>query len=354
MIDMTQDNLEHRIDEGEREMFERLQQIQDTESSSSGGTIPEFIEHEYTIKSGTYDVDHHILVHEKGTLIIEKGTVLNFDKDIGLFIGTRMEKGGTLHVDGTADEPVIMKKKDDSWNSEWYGITIEHSLNGNLLSNVNIKGAKKEQGGGIYIHQSKLRLENGTINYCEARQGGGMYNEDSEVEVYTSNIHDNKSDVGGGIYHNGSVLKAINSNISSNNAQNGGGGIFISNAKGELGHCNISKNDAESWGGAGICTENSRVKISFSQITENKTEGWGGGLSATHRSYIELEGVNIEKNKAHFGGGMNIDESTVEDISILSRSSILNNITSDPFHISNNIFGEHVSGRYIERWNKTI
>ena len=104
-------------------------------------------------------------------------------------------------------------------------------------------------GGGIYIENSNMSLNNCEIIGNKAKGGAGIYIQDSSFKINDSYISENKiknSDI------EGCVGK------SQTNVNVAGGGIYIQNSEGKLYSSEITKNKADE--GGGIYIKNYEIK----------------------------------------------------------------------------------------------
>jgi hypothetical protein len=287
---MVEDNLEKRIKEDENQVVERLKLLKNSK------TIPEIISGEHTVYPGTYDIDHDITIKEDGILIIKPGTTINFYANRGLYNGREGGalisdgNGGQIIVQGTKSAPVILQAK----TLTWQGVTLELTKKNNTLKYVTIRNAKKEKGGGIHTHDSKLDLEDCTIEQCEAISGGGIYNWGSEITTRKTILKDNiAKEHGGGMYNGESGIVMFDSHVLHNQAGNSSGGI-----------------------------ENnfSDIKIETTEIKSNQAK-YGGGLN-NYKSTIRIINSIVEENIANKGGGVYIHQSKLIQFGV---NSIENN-----------------------------
>jgi len=96
------------------------------------------------------------------------------------------------------------------------------------LEGMTIRGGSADEGGGIRISRSLVRLLDCHIEQCEASTGGGIYVEDSTVGIESSHVRDCQAEVvGGGIWFrqttSGLNLTVVDTEITENQAQSGAG-----------------------------------------------------------------------------------------------------------------------------------
>ena len=145
-------------------------------------------------------------------------------------------------------------------------VVLEENSVFNMHGGV-IQNCKGKYGGVSLKNGSRFIMEGGTISECEANAGGGLYATNS------SKITIKKGTISG--------CKAVNGY---------GGGLYAAN--------------------------NSTVTIEGGTISECCTTsdiGMGGGLYA-YSSTITISGGTIEKNGAIYGGGVALNNSTINPI----------------------------------------
>lgn len=315
---MEHDSLEHRIDEGEKEIFERLEQLTNYDS------IPDVITGRYTISEGIYKIDHDIHVRG-GTLNIDSNVTLEFGEGKGIYVYQGKLWSGEIHIGGTIERPVILQ----SSAAFWEGLTITNSKRYNSIHHAIIRKAKKNNGGGILLNDSRLIFDNGIIEDCEAStgggicadnsilqindsifqrnsamHGGGVYNEHSETSMTRSKIIDNAATMcGAGICNHYSRVSIKSSLIGKNTQSIQGGGLNDYRSNTQIEDTIIKDNDAKE-GGAMFITEKSQNKTFRSTITANKALSGGGGVYIKDNSTIMLIESNIVENEGGTGGGI--------------------------------------------------
>jgi len=295
---MTEDNLEEIIKKKNTQVVGKLEEkrLKKIELEKIGG-IPEVITEDYIIKSGIYSIDHDIRV-ENCKLTIEKDTTINFSTDKGIYIGMYShDNNGQLITQGTSAEPIILQARISSWK----GINIIYSKKENNIKHTTIKDAKKEKdGGGIYLTNSILYIENSTIERCKTTNyGGGMYITDSEIKIYNTQIRKNSAKWGGGLYSSNSEINIENTTIKENQARdNQGGGVAAYKSEIRITRSSIRKNSAHRGGGISIL--DSTVTIDDSTITNNCAED-------LLKEGFSIEGY-IDKGR---GGGIDNDKSLI-------------------------------------------
>ena len=169
-------------------------------------------------------------------------------------------------------------------------VVLEENSVFNMHGGV-IQNCKGKYGGVSLKNGSRFIMEGGTISGCEANAGGGLYADNSIVTINKGTISGCSAGAGGGLYAtNQSTITINNGTISKCKAVNGyGGGLYAAN--------------------------NSTVTIEGGTISGCTTSdaGMGGGLYA-YSSTITISGGTIENNKATYGGGVALNNSTINPI----------------------------------------
>ena len=169
-------------------------------------------------------------------------------------------------------------------------VVLEENSVFNMHGGV-IQNCKGKYGGVSLKNGSRFIMEGGTISGCSASEGGGLYAEDSTITINNGTISGCTAGAGGGLYAtNQSTITINNGTISKCKAVNGyGGGLYAKNY--------------------------STVTIEGGTISGCTTSdaGMGGGLYA-YSSTITISGGTIENNKATYGGGVALNNSTINPI----------------------------------------
>ena len=166
-------------------------------------------------------------------------------------------------------------------------VVLEENSVFNMHGGV-IQNCKGKYGGVSLKNGSGFIMEGGTISECSASEGGGLYAENSTVTIKGGTISRCSAYAGGGLYADNSAVTISKGTISGCSASNGGG----------------------------LCAENfSTIEISGGTISGCTTSeaGMGGGLYA-YKSTITISRGTIENNKATYGGGVALNNSTVNPI----------------------------------------
>lgn len=157
-----------------------------------------------------------------------------------------------------------------------------------------------KQGGGFYVSEFSLLIQNCTVVNNSAVWGGGVYVEaKAELTVVDSQIINNTAERGGGIDINQGALKLTNSTVSNNVADTYGGGIRFAFLSSELAGAKINNNVAKY--GGGIYNDGVDVTITDSEINANSASDGGAAYNA---GTLLLDNVDLISNGAANGGAV--------------------------------------------------
>jgi hypothetical protein len=215
-------------------------------------------------------------------------------------------------IDGSGTDP----------NTILDGLTIAY---GNANSNY-----PNERGGGLYIADGNLWINNSIIINNEASIGGGVFSSDSSPifinSAFISNIATSAFGTGekggGGVYANGGNPSFINTTFTENsvnctNSVCGGGGLynFTSNSTILNSVFNGNTVSGSQWysGGGGIYNYNSNLLIGNSMFTSNSLylDGYESGGGAIYHRNGQSQIINLiffdnfawDEGSAMFNGG---------------------------------------------------
>ena len=178
------------------------------------------------------------------------------------------------------------------------------------VKNLTIKEGNGVNGGGVYISDGELILDNVVVTENSARDhGGGIYVTRGRLEVRGDSeiSHNTAGDTAGGIYSNISSVSLINTEVSENETSAGGGGglYFTSDDFGFVLSIMTStfKGNKARLDGGGIRISNSFGNIVRSSFTENAADD-GGGIKS-YNTTLNIENTTISTNTARVGAGLN-------------------------------------------------
>ena len=192
-------------------------------------------------------------------------------------------------------------------------------------------GSDGTPGGGIYVDNGTVNIQDGVIAANRGSSGGGIFFQNGTLNIsggaVTGNWVNSGHDNGGGIY-----VKSGTLNLS-------GEGYVTNNYK--ACDCNDCRNDVNNThGGGGIALANSSVmNMTGGYVTGNYSGLAGGGIYAGffgHNVGFTMSGGTIAGNCAELGegGGLRIAGGTNGVIQATNKVYITNNITN-----SNNDWG---------------
>ena len=246
------------------------------------------------ITAGTYTVEGEISVEAGDTLVIEPGTVFNFQGHYKFIIN------GWLFAEGTEADSITFTAADTS--EGWHGIRFIDAPDSSRLS--------------------YCVLEYGRATGSEPDNGGGAINCQNSSPVITAcTISGNSAVYGGGILCLESSPSISNCTINVNTAVSIGGGIFCSDSSPVITDCTISGNTAAEDDGGGICIYGYSPAITDCIISGN-TAAVGGGAYC-YVSSPTFTGCTFSGNMADWGSGIYIG--------FLSDPSIINIIVEGNF-----------------------
>lgn len=176
-------------------------------------------------------------------------------------------------------------------------------------------------GGGIYFrnvtsatknYTFTINLNSGTISDNESPLGAGLYVESIDVEnaAGSTSICDltgNLAKNGGGIYIKNGKLSLNEISITNNTSTNNGGGIYIEGGTFAITSGTISENTASRYGG-GVYSSHSGAEYIYSHLLggtiKHNSALAGGGICVDGKVRFSTTRANIEDNIASNGGGI--------------------------------------------------
>jgi uncharacterized repeat protein (TIGR01451 family) len=179
-----------------------------------------------------------------------------------------------------------------------------------------------DAGGGLYIIQAEVAIENCRISNNNAFVGGGIYL-DGQAGLTGTVMISNTAAGGGGIHvHEGNLMLA-SSQVLSNHASDVGGGMRILWGDATLIDTQISNNSAEGYygEGGGIFVDAGEVILIDVQIDENFADENGGGIHILMGSAILSDTQVVGNSTSGTAGGIFVWTGNA----ILTRTTISNN-----------------------------
>lgn len=202
------------------------------------------------------------------------------------------------------------------------------------LTDVTVSNNESEgnYGGGALAFRSDVdvTITNSTIsgNTTTAASGGGGIHLGSNVQVMMSGstVTGNSAGLGGGLYVSDATLTLDDTEVDGNTASERGGGFFAwSTASVTIMGGSVSVNSGGTLGGAGFWAQDDAViDLDGTVIAENLApgNGVGGGFAVFNNTVLTANEVEIRDNTAFAGGG------GVFQGSATSRFEISNSILS--------------------------
>lgn len=126
-----------------------------------------------------------------------------------------------------------------------------------ILDGLTIQGGNSsDNGGGVFISNSNITMQNLIITNNFAPLGGGVYSTNGSPVLMNLTINNNIATSGGAVYSDGGSITLTNVTINGNSAQNGGGIYISSNSTATLTNITVSENSASTNGGGIYNTAN--------------------------------------------------------------------------------------------------
>ena len=279
---------------------------------AQGTTIPPgSVYGTWTAAGSPYYIEGEIFIDTLDTLTIEPAVEVVFISHDKFLIY------GNLSAEGTESDSVYFSAYTPS--TGWNGLRfIDTNANGVDASDI------------VFC-----KIEDGKASdSAPDNDGGGIYLSNSTVTIQNTIITDNQADAnGGGIYcSTGSNLNLLGVIIKENDAGNSGGGIYCWDAEIHIWDSEIYNNNASMIGeGGGIYLgQYSDLFIIRTVIHNNEAYSYGGGIQCSS-STIDAEKLTIYGNLSGYsGGGINVNSSS--DVEIVN--SILWNNSPDQINES--------------------
>ena len=165
-----------------------------------------------------------------------------------------------------------------------------------IVNNTNTK----KQGGGFYVSEFSLKIQNCLVENNTAVWGGGVYVEaKASLNVINSTLTHNSAERGGGIDLNQGTLTLTDSIVSNNLALGEGGAIRCSFMPSQIQNSLIENNVAKI--GGGIYIDGVDVNIIETQLNNNSAND-GGAFYNTGK--LSLKNSSLNNNKASSGGAI--------------------------------------------------
>jgi predicted outer membrane repeat protein len=219
------------------------------------------------------------------------------------FTGNKAAYGGAIYDFGFGQDIAFSTFRKNMAGTGG-AIALFENLGGSLL-NVVIEGnTASGDGGGVYVGEGSLLLDNSTISGNHADSlGGGLYLPEGRSSMTNTDIRNNSATNGGGIYNFDSIGVSItDSTISGNHASTDGGGVYDPRfGYADLTDSTVSGNHAAASGGGIYNVIGGIVSLTDSTVSGNRAIVNGGGIY--NQGTATATGSKIIRNRAPGGGG---------------------------------------------------
>ena len=183
-------------------------------------------------------------------------------------------------------------------------------------------GYSDDSGGGIYINNSKVTLDDVTVDSnTSVKEGGGIFLSSlSSLTMTNSTVSNNKStqNNGGGVYFKGkNFTMKTGSSISGNTATNGGGVCVDSGGSFIMNDGIISDNYAGFNGGGVYVSQNATFIMKGGSIKANEVGAGaanfsgGSGVYVNGGTFTMEDGEITQNNGLKYGGGVCVISGTL-------------------------------------------
>ncbi|MBQ8385605.1 MAG: hypothetical protein IJX45_10260 [Spirochaetaceae bacterium] len=197
-------------------------------------------------------------------------------------------------------------------------------------------GYSDDSGGGIYINNSKVTLDDVTVDSnTSVKEGGGIFLSSlSSLTMTNSTVSNNNStqNNGGGVYFKGkNFTMKTGSSISENTATNGGGVCVDSGGSFIMNDGIISDNFAGFDGGGVYVSQNATFIMKGGSIKANDVGAGasnfsgGGGVYVNGGTFTMEDGEITQNNGLKYGGGVCVISGTLS----MSGGEISSNTVTD-------------------------
>ena len=227
---------------------------------------------------------NYILTNGKTTTIKGEGKTITVNQGAGIKVTGEKT---TLNLGANGYD----KKLTIDGNAKGAFITVSGGATAYMYENVTLQNRQQvDQACVVLEENSVFNMHGGVIQNCKGKYGGVSLKNGSRFIMEGGTISGCEANAGGGLYADNSIVTINKGTISGCKAVNGyGGGLYAKNY--------------------------STVTIEGGTISGCTTSdaGMGGGLYA-YNSTITISGGTIENNKATYGGGVALNNSTINPI----------------------------------------
>ena len=247
---------------------------------------------------GDWQVSGWIVVPNKVTLEIARGTTLRFDKTSGLLAN------GPVNIKGTLEEPVVLTGRDSlSGMDTWFGIALLKTQNFSVWSHVeilNTSGINKDGwvlSGGVNFYESNIKMDHVLFSGNNAEDALNVVR--SKFELKSVTIKNTTSDAFDSDFSSGTVQNSVFENIGS---QGGGDGIDVSGSEVVVTASNFKNiSDKALSVGEGSNLRASGINVEQADIGAASKDGSRLFLSDSRFSGIKKAGLMVYVKKPVYG-----------------------------------------------------
>ncbi len=241
------------------------------------------------LATGSSTAAYSASITDDGTLTLCPGTYyVHFSVSAGDLVVTGRAGSGSTVVQGDGSDSLV-----SAWPS-----SSSISLQG-----LTLRGGMADQGGGINggDHGLVLVLDDLLIESSSASYGGGLYLVDGELVLQDVVIDSNCADQsGGGAYLSDTVIEGSGVEFLDNTASHNGAGAMLYDCSAVLDAISFHSNEAGSYGG-GLYVYDGEADLEDAAFTGNVGDYAGGAI--VNGGGISLVDSEISSNLAVIAGG---------------------------------------------------
>lgn len=232
--------------------------------------------------------------------------------------GAIWSTGGSITIEGSH----LAQNKLTDFPAQGGGIYLINSTSQLTITDTLIEENSAKEGGGLFIDQGNVLLENSDIrNHQVSMSGAGIHAKDAELQIDRSRIEENSAEFDGGALYLIDGTTAFRESAIANNTGVQGGGVYNSGGNVTIESGKISGNQGRE--GAGIYNARGTVSLKNGAIVQNVATGNGGGVLNTGN--FNSSNSTVSENRALSGGGIFNNDGQIN----LSYSTFGNNVSSN-------------------------
>jgi predicted outer membrane repeat protein len=175
-----------------------------------------------------------------------------------------------------------------------------------ILNKVAIQGNTSENGGAILAVDSKMNITESLFDSNVGTNGAGIFSSKCTGDFSGNSFVNNNSSEGGAFYLDSTTFAITNNYFTHNRAVGYGGAIYTSNSNGRIEDNIIYQNISDGDGG-GIFTFQSSPDIFRNKFVNNSSHGYGGAIYAYGMSNPKIENNLIQGNSSSYGACMYVE-----------------------------------------------